>query len=270
MHDQTLIAAYATRDEAERVRNRLIESGIPNDDIRPSPDGATDAEGPAQRTEGGNSFWDWLFGTDVPETDRAWYQSNLREGRTAVSVRSSDVTKPALIEGILEEYEPVSMGDDAIASGPGPANENEERIPIIKEELEVGKRETEQRYRIRAYTVEHPVEENVTLRDERVVIERRPISSEGAADDQALKPREVEIIERHEEPVVAKKAQATEEVVVVRKEVQEHTEAVRDKVRETKVEVDKNTTDDKPPSVPRERAIGEAAGESAKSSKSKI
>src|SRR4051812_43981536 len=108
MHDQTLIAAYATRAEAERVRNRLIESGIPNDDIRLSPDGAIDAEGPAQRTEGGNSFWDWLFGTDVPETDRAWYQSNLREGRTAVSVRSSDVTKRALIEGLLEEYEPVS------------------------------------------------------------------------------------------------------------------------------------------------------------------
>jgi stress response protein YsnF len=97
--------------------------------------------------------------------------------------------------------------------------------------------------------VERPVEENVTLRDERVVIERRPISSEGPADDQALKPREVEIIERHEEPVVAKKAQATEEVVV-RKEVKERTETVRDKVRETKVEVEKNATDDKPQSLP--------------------
>ena len=93
MQNQTLIAAYATRADAELVRNRLIESGIPEDDIRLSPDTSADAEGPAERTEGGTSFWDWLFGADVSETDRTWYQSNLREGRTAVSVRLSDVTR---------------------------------------------------------------------------------------------------------------------------------------------------------------------------------
>jgi stress response protein YsnF len=269
MQNHTLIAAYATRAEAAGVRDRLIESGISDDDIRLSDDTSADEEGPAKRTEGGNSFWDWLFGTDVPETDRAWYQSNLREGRTAVSVRLSDVTKRALIEGILEEYEPISIDTDVMPSSGGLSSDTEERIPVVKEELEVGKRQTEQRYRIRAYTVERPVEQHVTLRDERVVIERRAISSEGAADDQALKPREVEIIERHEEPVVAKKAQVTEEVVV-RKEVQDHTETVRDKVRETKVEVDKNATDDKSQSVPRERTTGAAAGEPAKSNESKI
>lgn len=250
MENQTLIAVYATRAEAERVRDRLIQSGITEDDIRLSPDASADGQGSANRTEGGTSFWDWLFGTDVPETDRAWYQSNLREGRTAVSVRLSDVTKRALIEGILEEYNPISIGGEAMPSGPAPVSEAEERIPVVKEELEVGKRQTEQRHRIRAYTVERPVEEDVTLRDERVVVERRPISGEGAADEQALKPREVEIIERHEEPVVAKKARATEEVVV-RKDVQERTETVRDKVRETKVEVDQNASDDRPQGVPR-------------------
>jgi hypothetical protein len=33
-----------------------------------------------------HSFWDWLFGNDVPEHDRTWYDTNLREGRTALSV----------------------------------------------------------------------------------------------------------------------------------------------------------------------------------------
>jgi hypothetical protein len=251
MQNHTLIAAYATRAEAESVRNRLIESGISDDDIRLSDDTSADAEGPAERTEGGRSFWDWLFGADVSETDRAWYHSNLREGRTAVSVRLSDASRRPLIEGILEEYNPISIGGEAMPSSAAPSSETEERIPVVKEELEIGKRQTEQRYRIRAYTVERPVEEDVTLRDERVVIERRPISNEGVADDQALKPREVEIIERHEEPVVAKKAQATEEVVV-RKEVQDHTETVRDKVRETKVEVEKPTADGRPGDVPRQ------------------
>ena len=49
-------------------------------------------------------------------------------------------------------------------------NEREEVIPVVKEELEVGKRTTERRYRVRSYIVEHPVEKTVTVRDERVEI----------------------------------------------------------------------------------------------------
>src|ERR1700720_3647555 len=135
MQNQTLIAVYATRADAERVQDRLIESGIPDDDIRLSHDTSADGEGPTKRTGGGDSFWDWVFGTNVPETDRTWYQSNLREGRTAVSVRLSDVTKRALIEGILEEYEPISIDTDVMPSIGGLSSDTEERIPVVKEEL---------------------------------------------------------------------------------------------------------------------------------------
>ena len=51
-----------------------------------------------------------------------------------------------------------------------------------------------------------------------------------------LASRESNVVERHEEPVVAKTARATEEVVVSR-DVSERTETVRDTVKETKVEV---------------------------------
>jgi hypothetical protein len=43
----------------------------------------------------------------------------------------------------------------------------EQIIPVVKEELEVGKRAAERRYRIRTYVVESPVEQQVNLRDER-------------------------------------------------------------------------------------------------------
>jgi stress response protein YsnF len=109
----------------------------------------------------------------------------------------------------------------------------------VKEELDVGKRASERRYRIRTYVVERPVEETVTLRDERVVIERRPVAGERAVGDAALpQEREYEVIEQHEEPVVAKQTRRVEDVVV-RKEAEERTEVVRDTVRETKVDVDK-------------------------------
>ena len=47
------------------------------------------------------------------------------------------------------------------------------------------------------------------------------------------------MIERHEEPVAQKRARADEEVVI-RKDESDRTEQVRDKVRETEVEVEGN------------------------------
>jgi hypothetical protein len=46
----------------------------------------------------------------------------------------------------------------------------------VKEELSVGKRATERHYRVKTYVIEKPVEKQVRLRDERVEIERRPVS----------------------------------------------------------------------------------------------
>jgi stress response protein YsnF len=115
----------------------------------------------------------------------------------------------------------------------------EQKIPLVKEDLEVGKRQTETRYRVRVYTTERPVEEAVTLRDEKVVVERRPVTgrSDGSAPETA--PREFDVVERHEQPVATKKARVDEEVVV-HKDVRERQEVVRDKVKETKVDVDKS------------------------------
>lgn len=116
------------------------------------------------------------------------------------------------------------------------AREREEVIPIVKEELDIGKRATERRYRVKSYIIEHPVEKQTTVRDERVEIEHRPISRTG--DVRMPQEREIEVVERHEEPVVEKRTTANEEIVV-RKETIERPETVRGTVRETKVEVEK-------------------------------
>ena len=144
--------------------------------------------------------------------------------------------------------------------GPGERREElgagEQVIPVVKEDIAVGKRVHERRYRIRSYTIETPVERDVTLRDERVVIERSPASDQaavGRAGPEMPQDREYEVIERHEEPMVERR-QSTEEVVV-RKEADERTERVRDTVRETKIDVDRDAepTDDLERSVQEER-----------------
>lgn len=114
--------------------------------------------------------------------------------------------------------------------------EREEVIPVVKEELEVGKRATERRYRVKSYIIERPVEKTVTVRDERVEIEHRPVSRTG--DLRMPQEREIEVIERHEEPVAEKRMTANEEIVV-RKETVERPETVRGTVRETKVDIEK-------------------------------
>ena len=112
----------------------------------------------------------------------------------------------------------------------------EEVIPLGEEVLEVGKR-TENRgtARIRRYVVETPVEEQVTLRSERVVVERRrPVTNR--ATGEMLTEMTVEVVETAEVPVVEKRVRVREEVVV-RTERAERIETVRETVRRDEVEI---------------------------------
>jgi len=266
MGGHNLVAVYDLREDAERVRDRLIASGIPATDIRLSSADDVSAAAVTQTVphERGHSFWDWLFGEDVPEHERVWYHANLREGRTALSVLVRSDAEREQVADILEEFNPLDLHDETTAGiggatrispevrsgyaagtadpvraeAVGVTEQTEQVIPVVKEELAVGKTASERRYRIRTYVVETPVEEQVKLRDERVIVERRPASGTVGSDaGAAMQERVFEVTERREEPVVEKRAREAEEVVV-RKEANERVETVRDTVRETKVDVD--------------------------------
>jgi uncharacterized protein (TIGR02271 family) len=122
----------------------------------------------------------------------------------------------------------------------------EERIPIVEEELRVGKREVERGgARVRSYVEERPVHEQVSLREERVSVERRPVDqpvSSGELDSDMLRERNLEMTERSEEAVVDKEARVREELVV-RKTAQERTEQIDDTVRHTEVDVQQGGED---------------------------
>jgi Domain of unknown function (DUF2382) len=71
---------------------------------------------------------------------------------------------------------------------------------------------------VRRYVAERPVQQDVTLRGERVTIERRrPIDTTGAPG-RAFEERVVEVHETEEVPIVAKTARVVEEVAI-RKEL---------------------------------------------------
>lgn len=112
----------------------------------------------------------------------------------------------------------------------------EEVIPLGEEVLEVGKR-TENRgtARIRRFVVETPIELQVTLQSERVVVERRrPVSDKVTGE--ILTEVTVEIVETEEVPTVEKRLRLREEIVV-RTERAQRIETVKETVRRDEVEI---------------------------------
>jgi len=93
--------------------------------------------------------------------------------------------------------------------------------------------------RVEQRVTERPVEETVTLREEHVHVERRPVNQPvDARNMETFKEGVIEVIETSEEAVVSKQARVVEEVVI-NKDVHEREEVVRDTVRRTDVEVER-------------------------------
>ncbi len=119
-------------------------------------------------------------------------------------------------------------------------------IPVIQEELKVGKRAVE-RGGVRIYqrVVETPVNESIGLREEHVNVERHAVNRPvDPSDINAFQETTIELRETAEEAVVEKSARVVEEVVVG-KEVTQRTEQVSDTVRRTEVEIEQlGGTDD--------------------------
>jgi uncharacterized protein (TIGR02271 family) len=112
-------------------------------------------------------------------------------------------------------------------------------VPVVEEELQIGKRKVEKGgVKVETKVVETPVEEKVRLHEEHVKVERRPANRPATASDVAFKEGTLELRETAEEAVVAKRARVVEEIVI-RKEAADHTQTVRDTVRRTDVDVEK-------------------------------
>lgn len=169
-------------------------------------------------------------GTEAGMQDTTAMREGTMRGGTMDGVRGGTMREVGIIGTPHAMTEPNRMSE---------TNEREEVIPLAEEQVEIGKRRLDHATRIRRYVVETPVERQVTLRDETVVIERRrPVegTSLGAG---AFEERTVEVHTSSEQPEVTKTANITEEVVV-HKTVTERPETIRETVRKEQVEVIKD------------------------------
>jgi hypothetical protein len=218
----TVNALYNSRPEAEVARARLAsEAGVSGIRI-------------LGRTSAGE-----LAKLTLSDEDRRRYSDGIARGAVLLTAELRGKEDEARIIRILEEA--ARGGAPAGESGP-PGVIAEERIPMVEEELRIGKREVARGgARVRSHVREVPAEADVTLKQERLDADIRPVERRMEdADVQAaglLKPRVVELSEMREVPVVTKEAFVREEVVV-RKTVEERVETIRDTVRRTEVDVE--------------------------------
>jgi uncharacterized protein (TIGR02271 family) len=230
---KTVIGLFENLREAQPIVQALVDDGFRREDIRT----LTSQEEASVGT---------LSTFGVPEAEAQAYADAVRRGGALVLVDTADDRADRAV-AIMErapagERETRTAADAARErerAGTREVETEDIKVPVVEEELQVGTRQVP-RGGVRLYTrvTERPVEETVRLRDETVHVERRPVDRPATeADVAAAKERTVEVTETDEEAVIAKQARVVEEVVV-RKDVEEQTETVRDTVRRTEVEVE--------------------------------
>lgn len=223
-----------------------------------------------------------LMGMGLPEKDAHIYAEGIRRGGTLVTVRADEERADEAV-AIMNRYNPIDLERSSTAwreqgwshfdetatttdwsntdrhlyrseantmETDTPADttvrtnkQGETRLPVMEEELKVGKRTVNQGgVRVHTHVEQVPVEEQVTLREERVIVERRPVDRPvSEADLDSLRNGTIEVAQMAEEAVISKEARVIEEIVI-RKDVEEHTETISDTVRRTDVEVEEVNT----------------------------
>lgn len=268
---RTVIGVFDDYRAAEAAAQDLKNAGIERQAIQIKSNFMTGAAGRStdvgERHEGGISgFFHRLFGGESDDYS-GHYAEAVRRGNAVVCVTTSETDVDRIVKILntagavdidrhVERYRETGYerhDPKAPAYSYDEATSERDRfrdqggsVPVVEEELQVGKRPVQRGgVRVHSRVVEKPVEEAIELREEHVRVERRPTDRPVNAGDQ-LRDQTIEVTETAEEPVVQKRARVREEVVVG-KETTSRTEKIRDTVRHTEVEVEKldaeNTSD---------------------------
>lgn len=253
-----VVGYFNDERSARAAYDDLIANGFTTDSVHLSSGrdysgaatGGSGLTGRAPATEGGISGWfQSIFGSNDYDTEASRYSEGTRRGGYVVAVDATDQTSDRAVD-ILNQYGAVDVDENAAGStdrsqdmrgtgASGTVQGEQKSIPVVREDLQVGKRAV-QRGGVRVYTrpVEEPVEQQVRLREEHVVVDRQPVDRPVTDADQArMRDQTIEVIEMAEEPVVQKEARVVEEVRVG-KQATERTETVRDTLHHTKVETE--------------------------------
>ncbi|RDV16404.1 DUF2382 domain-containing protein [Pontibacter diazotrophicus] len=272
MKGQTVIGIFDYGVDAQMAAQQLMSNGIPESKIdvavrgardksgstantanntttanpaadRPNPTASTAANpnaSAANRTDNDSNFFSNLFTDD---NDRSKYSEVAQHG-SIVTVHAESKDEAHRAAELLDKFGAIDVDERAEKYKSMPREKRAQwinsSIPVVQEEMKVGKREVETGgVRLRSRVIEKPVEEHLRLREEHVRVERNAVNRPASEQDLAtFKQGDKEFIEHAEVPMVEKQARVVEEVNVG-KQTNTREETVRDTVRKQDVEVDK-------------------------------
>lgn len=263
---RTITAMFETRADAEAGKARLQAAGVDASHVHVH-DQSTHQTGGAHSTHQDQGTWASIKNAFLPDEDRHTYEEGFRRGHAVLTADVPDDQADNAVRA-LEEANSIDVdeqasnwrqsgwdyqgGGESQSAGLFGARDTdttardgatEEVIPVVEEQLVVGKREVDRGgVRVRSYVSETPVHEQVRLREERVNVERRPVDrAVDTLSGDAFQERTIDLTATSEEAVIGKSARVIEEVVVS-KTAGERTEEIADSVRRTEVDVDDTTT----------------------------
>lgn len=263
MAHEKIVTAFNQVQQAESAKQRLIVEGIAEKNIDIISGERLNVEGKEIRHP---SFWQRLFGDDVDDGNAAEYSKAVQSGGVLLAVRAPK-EKASHIEEELSafaaDYASVNRDEVPLTGGEfaGETNDRAARTPadltasnqtrfasegterdslsLSEEQVDVGKRQvSDGSVRLRRYTVEDEVAEDVSLFDQHAEVFRRAVDEPAYLKDVDWSDKTVEVEESHEIPTVAKTARVREEVGL-RGEETARVETVKDSVRRQEVEVER-------------------------------
>jgi uncharacterized protein (TIGR02271 family) len=268
MAQQTILVHFDSRSDAQKAMDALVQAGIGRSAIRMLPEASssykrTSTTSSYDHTKDEGGFWAALGDLFLPDEDRYAYAEGMSRGGVTIAVTGEESDLERMTD-IVERHGAVDMDEretmwkrEGWTGYPGgtsaatsartatPATRGtggEETIQLVEEQMRVGKRQVQGgRVKLRSFTVETPVNEQVSLRTETVHVERRPVDRAASVSANAFRDRTIEATTKSEEAVVSKEARVTGEVAL-KKDVKERTETVSDTVRRTEVEIEDDRT----------------------------
>jgi len=256
---KTVIALFKTQSESQKAVQELVNLGLPQDRIdiskgyMPAKEAKTTRN--AEDKDSIRQFFDSLFGDDTDSKRLSEVARSCGSIVTVHAVSAEEANRAAQtldqagaanldeLEQMCGEstvsqqrvaqtnqHQPQGVAQNKIATGTS--------IPVIEEDVQIEKREVETGgVRVRSRIVERPVEENLRLRQEHILVERNPMARPATqADFGTFREGEAEFVEHKEVPIINKEAKVVEEVRIG-KEVEQRQQVVRETERKTEVDV---------------------------------
>jgi stress response protein YsnF len=232
---KTVVGIFDNDHEAQNAVSELKSNGFSESQIDVS---VKTNHGDSDDDSGISNF----FSNMIDDNNQASHYTEVARKGSVVTVHAQSDEEARAAAQILDQHGSIDM-DERYSQSQHSASNDERPIPVIEEQLHVGKKEVETGgMKLRSKIIERPVEEHIRLRSEKVTVQHHHVERPATEAD-LMKEQTIEETAHSEVPVINKDAKITEQVSL-HKSIEENEETIHDSVRSTEVDIDQINSDE--------------------------